>query len=62
MLNTFQKKYQTSLVLANAGEIVTGVIKEIAGNDVSNSLNGSRITTDIIQSLVNQRLSQQLSK
>lgn len=62
MLSSTQKKYQSALVIGNASEVVTGIIKQIAGNDISNSLNGSKITSDIIHTLVAQRLNQQLSK
>jgi len=48
------------LTLANAGEIISSVIKEIAGNDISNSINGSKITTSIIQSLAYQNITKQL--
>jgi hypothetical protein len=61
MLTTIQKQYQSSLTIGNAAAIVTGVIRQIAGNDISNSLNGSRVTTEIIESIVAQRLSQTLS-
>ena len=55
------RKFQSSLVLGNVANIATGVIKEIAGNDISNSLNGSRVTTEVLESLVLQRLSRQLT-
>jgi hypothetical protein len=51
---------QSALILANISEVVSGVIKEIAGNDISNSLNGSKITTDIINLLVVQRMAKSL--
>ncbi len=51
-----QQQYQSSLVLANAAEIISGVVREIAGNDISNSLNGSRITSEIVQTLAIQRM------
>ncbi len=56
MLSTLQQHQQSSVVLANALEVISAVVKNIAGNDVSNSLNGSKITTDIIQSIALQRL------
>lgn len=62
MLNTTQKKFQSALVIGNATEVVTGVIREIAGNDISTHLNGSRVTTDIIASLVAQRMSHNFNR
>lgn len=56
-----ERKKQSAFVLANIAELVTGVIKEIAGNDIANSINGSRITNNLIQSLVFQRLDQKLN-
>lgn len=49
-------------VLANAGELVAGVIKQIAGNDISNSLNGSKITSDVIQGLAYQRITKTIQQ
>lgn len=46
----------TALVLANAGELVSSVIRQIAGNDISNSLNGSKVTNEIICSLTYRRI------
>lgn len=57
-----QQQYQSSLVLANAAEIISGVVREIAGNDISNSLNGSRITSEIVQTLAIQRMYSGLRK
>lgn len=60
MLNIQQKKCQNAIVLANAVEVITRVIKNIAGNDISNSLNGSTITNEIITSLAMQRINSQI--
>ena len=50
----------SSLVLANAATLVSNVVQEIAGNDISNSLNGSKITTGMIQTLSLQRMMKRL--
>lgn len=55
-----QRKIQSSLVLANAATLVSNVVQEIAGNDISNSLNGSKITTGMIQTLSLQRMMKRL--
>lgn len=57
---TTQRQYSTALTLANAATIVTGIIREIAGNDISNSLNGSKITNDVITNLAIQRIAKTL--
>lgn len=46
--------------LANAGALVAAVVTEIAGNDISNSLNGTSVTSDIVQTLASQRIIKQL--
>lgn len=56
MLSPNQKTAQSALCLANAGEIISGVIMNISGNDISSSLNGNRITTDMIQTLAYRRI------
>lgn len=56
-----QKKLQSALVLANAGELVVGVIREIAGNDIATSINGASISNEMIASLAYQRISNRLS-
>lgn len=56
-----QKKLQSALVLANAGELVVGVIREIAGNDIATSINGASISNEMIASLTYQRINNRLS-
>lgn len=53
---------QSRAVLTNAGTLVAGVIKEIAGNEISTSLGGSSITTTIISSLAFQRITASLTE
>ena len=50
------KQATSALTLANAAELAGNIIKEIAGNDIASSLNGSAITKSIIHSLVLQRI------
>lgn len=56
-----EKQTQSVLVLANAAEIVSGVIRKIAGNDISNSLNGTNATVDVIQALAYQSIGKALN-
>jgi predicted transcriptional regulator YheO len=51
---------KSMVTLGNAGEIVVHVIKAIAGNDIANSINGSRLTTDTLQTLAMARIRQAL--
>ena len=51
-----QRQTQSALTLANAATLVSGVVQEIAGNDISNSINGSKATSGIIESLAHQRM------
>lgn len=55
-----EKQFQNSLVLANASELVTNVIRRIAGNDISNSLNGSTATAEVVQTLAAQSIGKAL--
>ena len=52
----FNRQKQSALVLANAAELVAGVIKEIAGNDISTAINGNKVTAEIIHSIAMQRM------
>jgi len=60
MSNQINKQVTTVITFANAGEVISRVIKEIAGNDISNSLNGSKITNEVICSLTYQRIANKL--
>ena len=43
---------ETALVLANAAELTSAVIKRVAGNDISTAINGSSATREMIQNLM----------
>jgi len=60
MLSNLESKVNSAIVLANAGELVSKVIQEISGNDISNSLNGSRISNELVQTIAYQRISKNL--
>ena len=55
-----ERQKRSVIVLANAAEIGSSVIKDIAGNDIANSINNSTITRDVIQMLVMQRITKKL--
>lgn len=47
---------RSTTTLANAGELVAQLVTEIAGNDISNSLGGERITMDAIAMMAQRRM------
>lgn len=54
--------HNNTLVIANASAVVAGVITQIAGNDISSSLNGSKMTKDLTASLAAQRITKKLKE
>lgn len=56
-----QRQIQTALVLANASTLVSNVVQQIAGNDISTSINGSKATSSLIETLANQRIVKRLT-
>lgn len=55
-----QRQIQSALTLSNAAALVSGVVREIAGNDISTSINGSKATSAIIETLSLQRILKKL--
>ena len=56
-----QKEHQSALILANAGELAAAVIKQVAGNDISNAVNGSVLTREMIQNLTFRKIAEKVS-
>lgn len=56
-----QRQIKSALVLSNAAVLVSSVVKEIAGNDISTSINGSKATSTIIETLSLQRIVKKLT-
>lgn len=50
------------IVLAAAATLVAGIIQEVSGNDISDSLNGSKLTQETIVNMTNARVQQVLSQ
>lgn len=50
---------QTVVTLANAGELVCGIAREVLGNDVSDVINGSPLTDDAVRQLALSQFQQQ---
>ena len=56
------KSKKTTLALANAIEVATGVIHEVAGDQVAKTLNGQRVTRAGIAHMVAAGLHSHLAK
>ena len=52
----------TTVVLANACELVYSVFISIAGNDVSNSLDGKPLNREMVNNIVLAEINNNLSK
>lgn len=50
----------TTLTLANCAEVCAGVMREISGRAVADSINGSRLTRDNISQMAMSRISSNL--
>lgn len=67
MINELQpaqrpRAVKSLITLANAGELVSHIVKSIAGNDVASTINNSRITHSQIRALAQARFAAALSK
>lgn len=47
-LDEFQQTEKSIATLGNACELAARVIVEVAGNDISNSINGTNLTLDLV--------------
>lgn len=58
-----KQRIATSLLTISVGtELAAQIIKDIAGNDISNALNGNFITLDTLRNLVQIRLKNRLDQ
>ncbi len=53
---------ESLVTLGNASTVVARVIQKIAGNDISNTLGNSRLTVELIGTIVQSRIANNLSK
>lgn len=61
MIETTESKLlQGTITLANSIELVAKVVREMAGNDISNSLNGENATSEVLYGLSVQRIKKNL--
>lgn len=51
---------QNAVVLAAVGGLVADVVRDVSGNEISNSIGGQSLTADLAQILVNQDLVEHL--
>jgi hypothetical protein len=61
MTENFDNVLSNARVLFNATEFCTAIVKQVAGDAVSNSLGGSQLSRDALKSLILARLQKQLS-
>jgi len=54
------KAVNSAITLANAAELAAHVIIDVAGNDISNSINGSPITLSQLRNIALSRIQQKL--
>lgn len=53
---------KTATVLANAGELAVGIIGDISGSDISNTINGVVASNEVIQQLLFQRIAKRVTE
>ncbi len=53
---TTAKAVTTTCVLANITDMVHKVIKQVAGNDISSTINGSKLSRGLLTGLVHNRI------
>lgn len=61
MSNVNEQVHQSALTLANAGALGTAVIRRAAGNDISNAINGSKITAEMMQNMIMRKIATKIS-
>lgn len=50
------KQIETEVVLANAAQMALSIVREVLGNEASDSVNGVEITDDVALSMISVRL------
>lgn len=53
---------KSAVVLGNGAQLVVAIVKNIAGNDISDTLNGSRVTANTLRTLAQARFKNALSQ
>lgn len=60
MVNKTEQIQRSATVLGNATEMATRIIRAVAGNDIADSIGGSKITANTVRSLVLSRFKRNL--
>lgn len=55
-----QQRVANGIVLSAAADLGARIIRKVAGNDISNSINGTPATTEVVQLLLMQRMAARL--
>lgn len=50
-----ERQLQSLTVLANANELTTRIIHKVVGNDISDTMNGVRVSREVVGSLIQNR-------
>ncbi len=50
-----------AMVISNLLELVSKTVATIAGNDIANSINNNKLTKDVLQTLIMQRVNTTLA-
>lgn len=53
---------KSSVVLANAAQLSTAILKKVVGNDIASTLGGSPITNNTLRTLAVSRIKKRLSE
>jgi len=56
------RNINTATVIANILELVSSVIINISGNDISNNISGNKLTKDVVETLIIQRIKMNIAK
>lgn len=60
--NNPERIKQSMLVIANGVELGARIVGEIMGNDISNSLNGSKVTQGMLNTMIANRIRMRLNQ
>lgn len=55
-----EQRVANGLVLAPAADLGSRIVRKIAGNDISTTINGAPATSDVVQLLLMQRITARL--
>lgn len=59
-MNQLEKAKKSTVTLANASELASQIVIHIAGNDISDSMGGSRVTLNMLRNIAQSRFQNNL--